>query len=133
MHIRISLSIKFHLKLTMLNFWTKFAREGYFPSKMKKVNTTIELYIYELVSVSNFGLHWQFQFFGPHFPKKGIAALKQKKVNTATEFCIFEKTESPLEFWTKFAQKGYFRSKTDKVNTTIEFHIFELVEMQIST
>ena len=46
--IRISLSIKFHLKLTILIFWTKFAQEGYFLSKTKKVNSIIELSEFEL-------------------------------------------------------------------------------------
>ena len=36
MHIWISLSIKLHLKLTILIFWTKFAQKGYFRSKTKK-------------------------------------------------------------------------------------------------
>ena len=32
-HIGISLSIKFHLKLTIFTFWIKFAQKGYFQSK----------------------------------------------------------------------------------------------------
>ena len=48
MHIRISLGIKFHLKLATLIFWTKFAQNGYFWSKKKKVNNLIEFCISEL-------------------------------------------------------------------------------------
>ena len=48
-HIRISLGIKFHLKLTILIFWTKLSQTGYFRPKIKKVNITIEFCIFELV------------------------------------------------------------------------------------
>ena len=39
LHIRINLSIKFQLKLTILTFETKFAQEGCFQSKTEKVNS----------------------------------------------------------------------------------------------
>ena len=48
-HIRISLGVKFHLKLTILTFWTKLSQTGYFRLKTKNVNITIELCIFELV------------------------------------------------------------------------------------
>ena len=48
-HIRISLGINFHLKLTISTFWTKSAQKGHFWSKSKKVNTAIEFCIFELV------------------------------------------------------------------------------------
>ena len=51
MHIQISLGTKFQLKLTILLFWTKFAQKGCFRSKTKKVNTIIELCIFELAKV----------------------------------------------------------------------------------
>ena len=38
LHIRISLSNNFQLKLTIAIFWTKFAQKGFFWSKAKKVN-----------------------------------------------------------------------------------------------
>ena len=49
MHIRISLSIKFHFTQTILNFGMKFVQKQYFQSKTNKVNITIELCIFELV------------------------------------------------------------------------------------
>ena len=49
LHIWISLSTKFHFKLTVLIFWTKFALKGYFQSKMEEVNIAIEFCIFELV------------------------------------------------------------------------------------
>ena len=49
LYIRIRLGIKFKLKLTILIFLTKFARKEYFRSNTKKVNTTTEFCIFELV------------------------------------------------------------------------------------
>ena len=40
---------KFQLKLTILTFRTKFAQKRYSQSKTKKVNTNIELCIFESV------------------------------------------------------------------------------------
>ena len=37
MQVEISLGTKFHLKLMILIFWTKFARKGYSRSKTEKV------------------------------------------------------------------------------------------------
>ena len=42
LHIRISRTTKFQLKLTIFIFWTKFAQKGYFRSETEKVNSTIE-------------------------------------------------------------------------------------------
>ena len=49
MHIRISLSTQFHLKQTILIFWTKFAQKDYFCMKTEKVKTAIDFCIFELV------------------------------------------------------------------------------------
>ena len=51
------LGTKFQLKLTILNFWTKFAKKWYFQSKKEKVNITTEFCIFELAQVPNFNLH----------------------------------------------------------------------------
>ena len=48
-HIRISIGTKLQHKLTVLTFWTKFAQKWYSQSKTEEVNTTTELYIFELV------------------------------------------------------------------------------------
>ena len=89
LHIRISLGTKFHLKLRIMIFSTKFPQKGCFPSRIEKVNTTIEFRIFELDYVPNFTLNWQFRFF----------------------FFFF--------FLTKFARKGYFRSKTEKLRLCV--------------
>ena len=61
LHIRISLSTNFQLKLTIAIFWTKFAKKGsYFQSKTDKIDTTIEFCIFELVFVSNLTSNKQF-------------------------------------------------------------------------
>ena len=49
LHIGSSLGNKFQLKLTILIFRIKFAQKGYFYSRTEKVNTTMEISIFELV------------------------------------------------------------------------------------
>ena len=48
-------------------------------NKKKKVNTTIEFYIFKIFLVPNFSLSWQFWFFGLNLPKKGVSSLNKKK------------------------------------------------------
>ena len=70
-HIRISLSTDFQLKLTIEIFWTKVAKKGsYFIFLKHKIDITIEFCIFELVFVSNFTLNKQFWIFGPNLSKK---------------------------------------------------------------
>ena len=76
---RTSLSTEFQPKLTILTFWIKFVWKWCFRSKTKKVNTTTELSIFELILEPNFSLNWQFWFFGSNLPKKGISGQKQIK------------------------------------------------------
>ena len=54
---RIILCTKFELELTILIFWIKFDQKGYFRSKIEKMNTTLELSIFELIWVTNFSLN----------------------------------------------------------------------------
>ena len=51
-------------------FFTKFAQKGCFQSKTETINGAIEFCIFELVSVPNFSLNWQFWFFWPNLPKR---------------------------------------------------------------
>ena len=60
LYIRISLGIKFHLKMTILIFWTKLSQTGYFHPKIKKVDSIIEFCMIELIQVSSFTLRLQF-------------------------------------------------------------------------
>ena len=77
LHIWISLGTKFHLKLGILIFGTKFAQKGYFWSKTEKVNTTIEFYIFE--KGTRFQLKLTIWILGPNLPKKGVSVGKRKK------------------------------------------------------
>ena len=43
------------------------------------MNTTTELFIFELHYVSNFSTNWQFSFLELNIPKKGVSSLKQMK------------------------------------------------------
>ena len=64
-----------------------------FPVENGKNEYTIELCIFELVSVLNSSLNWQFRIFGPNLPEKRNFRSKAERVNTTTEFCIFELIE----------------------------------------
>ena len=79
LHIRITLSTKFQLKLRILIIWTKFTQKGWSRSKALKMNTTLELYIFELVFIWNFSLNLQFWLFGLIFPKRRNPSQKRKK------------------------------------------------------
>ena len=79
LHIWISLSTKFQVKLTVLISWTRFALKDYFLSKTEEMNITIDFCLFELVLEPNFSLRWQFWFFGPELPKKGVSGQKKKK------------------------------------------------------
>ena len=48
LHIRISLDTNFQLKLTILIFFTKFTKNGYFQSKTDKMDTTTEFCIIQI-------------------------------------------------------------------------------------
>ena len=62
--------------LKILILGTKFAQEGYFRSKTKKVNITIEA----LVWVPNLAnLHKQLSILRRNLPKRGIIGWKQNK------------------------------------------------------
>ena len=64
-----SLGIRFQLKLTILDFWTKFAKKDFFWSKPEKANISTEFSIFKLVYWPNFSLNWQFWFFEPNLQK----------------------------------------------------------------
>ena len=112
---------------SQMDFWTKLA--GW---KKKKVNTTIEFCIFELVKKPNFILNWQFWFFGPNLPKKGIYNLKQKKLkpplNSAysnqSRYQISALTDNVDQTLTKLAQKGYFpHEKTEHHHLILHIRI----------
>ena len=120
-HIRISVVIEFHLKLTILTIWTKFAQKGHSRSKTKKVNSIIEFWTFELGQPPNFNLNWSSWFFELNLSKKGISGRKRKSLGIKFQLKLII-----LTFETKFTQKGHFSLKAKKVITAIEFCIFAL-------
>ena len=118
--IRIHLNIKFHIKLTILIFWTWFAQKAYFPSKTEKWTTSLNS---AWISLGN-----KFQLrltivFGPNLPKNPIPVLNRKREHydwiLHIRFSLdtnFQLKLGILNFWTKFAQKGYFRLKIEKLH-----------------
>ena len=121
--VRISLGNKFRLKLTILIFWTKFFKKECFSSKIKKVNTTIEFFIFKFLFslCAKFQLKLASLMFWTKFAKKQCFLSKTEKVNTAIEFGISELVLIPkfkrnwqcLLFLCKFAQHGILRLKQE--------------------
>ena len=134
-HIWISLSTSFQLRLTIVIIWTEFPEKGFshFQSKTDKIDTTIELCIFELVFVSIFTLNKQFWIFGPNLPKKHICS-KTEKVNTIIDICVFKLILVPnfslnWQFWPDLPKKGFSGQKHRKWTQ----HIFYLIlHIQIS-
>ena len=101
-------------------FLIKFTQKGYFLSKPKKVNTTNQFCIFELVSVPNFSLSWQIS--------------PTKKVNIAIEFCVFSLCKQQISLFThnfeyleQICAKRIFPVENKKLNITIEFYKIKLV------
>ena len=118
LNIRINLDTKFELKLKIWIFWIKFSQKEYSRSKTKKVNITIEFCMLKLVQVLNFGVNWQFQFFGPNLQ------------NTKSEHHHWI-----LQIRISLGNKPHFKQTIRKLGTkfapknllNIELGIFELV------
>ena len=107
LHIQISLSTNFHIKLTIAIFGPNLPTKGsYFQSKTDKIDTTIEFCIFELVLVPNLCLNWQFWFFWPDLPKECFSGLKQKKwtplifnIILHIQICLVRNFSSNWQFW----------------------------------
>ena len=90
LHIRIRLATKFHLKVIILIFWTRFAQRRYFMSKTKKSqHYHWILHIWISLGV-NFHLKLTILTICTKFTPKGHFHSKTKKVNSITKFCILE-------------------------------------------
>ena len=124
LHIWISLSLEFHLELTILIFWIKFAQTAYARSKTEKwispLNSACSIYI-----GTKFQLQLIILIFWNKFAQTGYFRPKTKIWISLTIEFYLELTI--LIFWTKFPQKVYSQSKAEKVDITIEFCMFELV------
>ena len=69
LHIKISQSTKFQLKLAILNFRTKLTQEGCFQSKKEK-NEINHVILNIRISLGSKLQLQQFEFFGTNFPPK---------------------------------------------------------------
>ena len=118
LHIGTSLSIKFYLKLIILNFWTKKSISG---QKWKKWTTSLnsaysnQSRCQMLASADNFDI-WD------KICTKRI--FLHIRIRLDTKFSL---KLTILIFWTKFTQKKAFPIENKKVNNVIEFFIFKLV------
>ena len=116
-----------HFEETILDFWTKFAQEGYIWLKTKSKH-----YHWILLIRISFSTKFQNKLtnlvFWIKFAQKRFFWSNTEKVNRTIEFCIFkfQLKLTNLSFWTKFTQNRDFRSKREKVSITMEFSIFEL-------
>ena len=72
-------SAKCQLKVTIVIFFVRIARDGYFEPKTEKGYTTMKICNFDSDFLPKFSLNWQFCIFGQNLPKKGISTLNQKK------------------------------------------------------
>ena len=87
--IRNSLGIKFQLKLTNLNFWTKLTQKRYFWSKKEKKQNHLWILDIPISLGSRIQLQQTILTFYNNFPKQGYFQRKTEKMNITTKFFIF--------------------------------------------
>ena len=90
LHIRNSLGIKFKLKLTILDFWTRLTQKGYFLSKKVKNKNYYRILHIRINLSTEFQLKLTILIFWTKFVPKGNFLSKREKVNTTMDFSIFE-------------------------------------------
>ena len=134
LNIWIRLSTTFQLRLTIVIFWTKFAKNGsYFQSKTDKIDTTIEFCIFELAFVSNFTLN-NFEFLDQICPRK-IFMVKNRKSEhhhwiphiqislLVPNFCF---NWQFWFFWPDLSKKSFSRLKQKKWTQHIFYIILQI-------
>ena len=82
LHIRISLSTNFQLKLTIFFGPNLLKKSSYFQPKTDKIYTIIEFCIFELVFVSNFTLN-NFEFLDRICPRRIFMVKNGTSLNSA--------------------------------------------------
>ena len=89
--LKISITTKRQIKLTILIFFTNLAREGIFLYKNENVNTAFQYRIFKFVYVTNLNLYIRILMF---WTKKGYLEgyleYNKEKVNTNIELNIFQ-------------------------------------------
>ena len=123
LQIQISLGTKFLLKLTILNFLTRFIQKGLFSSKTGKVNNTFFYTILHIhISlVRNFSSNWTFWILESNLPKKAFPVENRNSKHHHGILYIWFSLGTKIElkltilcFCTKFTKKMYFQSKTEQ-------------------
>ena len=132
LHIWISLSTNFQLKLTIAIFWTKFTKKGsYFQSKADKIDSILHIRISLCIK-----FHFeQFWIFGPNLPNKDIVKnwksehhwIPLIQISLGTKFRL---KLTILIFWPDLPKKGFSGLKQKK-STPHVFYII-LLRIQIS-
>ena len=110
LHIWISLSTKFWLKLTILGFWSKFTQKGYFLSKTKQavwgqleafafsvvnINSTVVFEHFEISKISLFWIFWKRNWLS----LASWALFILLKLYKAFQAALCKAT---IKFWSKF-------------------------------
>ena len=126
LHIWISVSTKFQLKLTILILWNKFAQKEHFQSKKERMNIPMNsAYSDWSKCLISLGTKFRFKqtilYFGTKFAQNSCFLSKTKKSehnHWILHIWISLGTKIQLKltifnFWTKFAQKGYFKPKAE--------------------
>lgn len=85
-HIPTTLSVKIHLKLTILIFWIKFSQKGYFCFKTGQRYITMKLSMFRFVSELSFILN-SILTLVPKMPEKSILSPEQ---HIAINFSILQ-------------------------------------------
>ena len=141
-HIKISLGMKFQLKLTIWLFWLdlpkKGFQKGFFWSKTEKWTPHI-LHIILHIQISlkrNFSSNWQFWFFGSNLPKKVFPAKNRKSEHHDRILHIWISLGTKcqlkliiLNFWIKFTQKRYFQLKKEQAAQGLQAFAFYVVNI----
>ena len=90
LHIRISLSIKFHLELTISIFWTRFAQKSLFFITKRKSDYHHWILHVPISQGTKFQLKLIILTLWTKFAQKRCFQSKTEKVDITIEFYIFE-------------------------------------------
>ena len=90
MHIEISLCAKFQLKITILIFWTIFAKKRYFWSKREKNEHHHSMMDIHISLCAKFQLKITMLIFCTKFAQKWYFWSKGEKISSTIEFYIFK-------------------------------------------
>ena len=88
--IRISLRTKFHLKQTILIFWTKLLPKNHISGQKQKRWTLQSSTNSRIILVTKFHFDQKIFHFWTKFAQKGYFQFEGENLNTTIKFSIFE-------------------------------------------